>query len=290
MDNVLEVKALSKSYTDFTLENISFNLPEGFIMGLIGPNGSGKTTTIRTILNMAAPDKGVINVFGKDNILNEQEIKKEIGVVFDNSYFVDEWNMEDVEKAYSLFYSQWNSEKYRSLLSKFRITEKKRVRELSKGMQMKLMLACAFSYDARLLILDEPTSGLDPVSRDELLEILSDYIEDGKHSVLFSTHITSDLEKIADYITFVNLGKLIFTGSKEEFVESYRIVSGDKKALMPELEKKLIGTRSFATGFEALIRTQDMPEALHSQAVNATIDDIVVFVSRQSEKEKEERK
>lgn len=206
MDNVLEVKALSKSYTDFTLKNISFNLPEGFIMGLIGPNGSGKTTTIRSILNMAAPDKGVINVFGKDNIL------------------------------------------------------------------------------------DEPTSGLDPVSRDELLEILSDYIEDGKHSVLFSTHITSDLEKIADYITFVNLGKLIFTGSKEEFVESYRIVSGDKKALMPELEKKLIGTRTFATGFEALIRTQDMPEALHSQAVNATIDDIVVFVSRQSEKEKEERK
>ena len=150
---------------------------------------------------------------------------------------------------------------------------------------MKLMLACAFSYDAKLLILDEPTSGLDPVSRDELLEILSGYIEDGRHSVLFSTHITSDLEKIADYITCINLGKLIFTGSKEDFVEGYRIVSGDKKTLTEDLENRLIGVRTFATGYEALIRTQDLPEYLQPEAIHATIDDIVVFVSRQAEKE-----
>lgn len=152
-------------------------------------------------------------------------------------------------------------------------------------MQMKLMLACAFSYDAKLLILDEPTSGLDPVSRDELLEILSGYIEDGRHSVLFSTHITSDLEKIADYITYINLGKMIFTGSKEDFVEGYRIISGDKKTLTPELEDLLIGVRTFATGYEALIRTQDVPKNLQADALQATIDDIVVFVSRQAEKE-----
>ena len=206
-------------------------------------------------------------------------------MVFDNSYFVDEWSMTDVEKAYALFYTGWNSETYWSMLSKFRIAKEKRVKELSKGMQMKLMLACAFSYDAKLLILDEPTSGLDPVSRDELLEILSDYIEDGRHSVLFSTHITSDLEKIADYITYINLGKMIFTGSKEDFVEGYRIVSGDKKALTPDLENRLIGIRTFATGYEALIRTQDVPEELRADALQATIDDIVVFVSRQAEKE-----
>lgn len=285
MNNMLEVTALSKSYTDFTLDNITFRLPEGFIMGLIGPNGSGKTTTIKSILNMIEPDSGDISVFGKDHIEQEQEIKRDIGVVFDNSYFVDEWDMADVEKAYSLFYARWNNETYWSMLSKFRITKEKRVKELSKGMQMKLMLACAFSYDAKLLILDEPTSGLDPLSRDELLEILSGYIEDGRHSVLFSTHITSDLEKIADYITYINLGKMIFTGSKEDFVEGYRIVSGDKKALTPDLENRLIGIRTFATGYEALIRTQDIPADMHADALQATIDDIVVFVSRQAEKE-----
>lgn len=285
MNNMLEVTALSKSYTDFTLDNITFRLPEGFIMGLIGPNGSGKTTTIKSILNMIEPDSGDISVFGKGHIEQEQEIKRDIGVVFDNSYFVDEWDMADVEKAYSLFYAGWNSETYWSMLSKFRITKEKRVKELSKGMQMKLMLACAFSYDAKLLILDEPTSGLDPVSRDELLGILSGYIEDGRHSVLFSTHITSDLEKIADYITYINLGKMIFTGSKEDFVEGYRIVSGDKKALTPDLENRLIGIRTFATGYEALIRTQDIPADMQADALQATIDDIVVFVSRQAEKE-----
>ncbi|MBC5706488.1 ABC transporter ATP-binding protein [Hungatella hominis] len=285
MNKMLEVTALSKSYRDFKLDNLTFCLPEGFIMGLIGPNGSGKTTTIKSILNMIEPDNGSITVFGKDHIAQEQEIKRDIGVVFDNSYFVDEWNMTDVETAYSLFYDQWNSETYWSMLSKSRISKEKRVKELSKGMQMKLMLACAFSYDAKLLILDEPTSGLDPVSRDELLEILSGYIEDGRHSVLFSTHITSDLEKIADYITCINLGKLIFTGSKEDFVEGYRIVSGDKKTLTEDLENRLIGVRTFATGYEALIRTQDLPEYLQPEAIHATIDDIVVFVSRQAEKE-----
>lgn len=287
MDNVLDIKSLSKSYADFTLNKISFSLPMGYIMGLIGPNGSGKTTTIKSILNMVKPDNGCITVFGQDNITAEQEIKKNIGVVFDSSYFVDEWNMSDVEKAFASFYSAWDTKKYWSLLSKFRITKEKRVKELSKGMQMKLMLACAFSYNATLLILDEPTSGLDPVSRDELLEILSAYIEDGKHSVLFSTHITSDLEKIADYITYINLGELIFTGGKEEFIDGYRIVNGDKKSLEPELESRLIGLRRFATGYEALIKTEDLIYASQAESFIASIDDIVVFMSRQAEKDKE---
>lgn len=287
MDNILEVTALTKSFSNFTLDKITFCLPEGFIMGLIGPNGSGKTTTIQAILNMVGLDGGSIAVFGKDHRKQEKEIKRDIGVVFDNSYFVDEWRMADVERAYALFYAGWSSEKYWSLLSKFRISKEKRVGELSRGMQMKLMLACAFSYDAKLLILDEPTGGLDPVSRDELLEILSGYIEDGRHSVLFSTHITGDLEKIADYITYIQYGRLIFTGSKEEFVEGYRRISGDKKDLTPELKKKLIGIRSFSTGYEALIRSQDMPEALRVDSLPATIDDIMIFVGRQAEKKEE---
>lgn len=287
MDNVLEVKYLSKTYTDFVLNNINFSLPMGYIMGLIGPNGSGKTTTIKTILNMVTPDSGNVFVFGKDHAEYEQEIKKDIGVVFDESYFVDDWNMADVEKSFALFYESWDSQKYWPMLDKFRITKEKKVKELSKGMQMKLMLACAFSYDAKLLILDEPTSGLDPVSRDELLEILSSYIEDEQHSVLFSTHITSDLEKIADYITYINFGNLMFSGSKEDFVRGYRIVNGDRKSLTQELEGKLIGIRTFTTGYEALIRTEDLSYAANADNLDATIDDIVVFVSRQAEQDKE---
>lgn len=287
MDSVLHVDSLTKSYPDFSLQQISFDLPIGYMMGLIGPNGSGKTTTIKAILNMVDRDKGSITVFGQDNIVAEQEIKKHIGLVFDSSYFVDEWTMTDVEKAYKLFYATWDSEKYWALLSKFRIVKNKKVKELSKGMQMKLMLACAFSYDAKLLILDEPTSGLDPVSRDELLEILSDYIEDSQHSVLFSTHITSDLEKIADYITYINFGELVFTGSKEDFVDIYSIVTGDKKMLSPELKAKLIGLRTFSTGFEALIRREDMPYAPQLESMAATIDDMMVFISRQTERDRE---
>lgn len=287
MDNVLDVKHLSKTYTDFVLNNINFSLPMGYIMGLIGPNGSGKTTTIKTILNMVTPDIGNVFVFGKDHAEYEQEIKKDIGVVFDESYFVDDWDMADVEKSFALFYESWDSKKYWSMLDKFRITKEKKVKELSKGMQMKLMLACAFSYDAKLLILDEPTSGLDPVSRDELLEILASYIEDEQHSVLFSTHITSDLEKIADYITYINFGNLMFSGSKEDFVRGYRIVNGDRKSLTQELESKLIGIRTFTTGYEALIRTEDLSYAANADNLDATIDDIVVFVSRQAEQDKE---
>lgn len=284
MDSVLNVDRLSKNYADFTLSNISFDLPMGYIMGLIGPNGSGKTTTIRAILNMIVPDNGMITIFGQNNIDKEQDIKKNIGVVFDSSYLVEEWKMPDVEKAFALFYPKWDGSKFWSMLTKFRIGREKRVRELSKGMQMKLMLACAFSYDAKLLILDEPTSGLDPVSRDELLEILSGYIEDGEHSVLFSSHITSDLEKIADYITYINLGELVFTGTKEDFVDEYRIVTGDVKLLQPELESKLIGTRTFPTGFEALIKKEDLCYAYETDNLSATIDDIVVFVSRETQK------
>lgn len=287
IDCVLKVDSLTKSYSDFELNNISFELPAGYVMGLIGPNGSGKTTTIKSILNMIGCDKGSISLFGQDHIREELKIKKNIGVVFDSSYFVDEWNMTDVERAYKLFYLNWDSPQYWRLLKKFNILKDKKVKQLSKGMQMKLMLACALSYDAKLLILDEPTSGLDPVSRNELLDILAEYIEDGLHSVLFSTHITSDLEKIADYITYLHLGNLVFTGEKETFVDGYRIVTGDKSLLTSDLEASLIGTRMFSTGFEGLIETKNLfcTHGLH--CTPASIDDIVVFMGRCSEERME---
>ena len=220
----LTVKNLSKQFVDFKLDNISFELPRGSVMGLIGPNGSGKTTTIKLILNMLKKNQGKIEILGYDNIKEEQIAKENLGIVFDSNYFVDEWNMKMVEKAMSRFYKTWNHLRFYSYIEQFKIAKSKKVKELSKGMQMKLMLACAFSYDSKLLILDEPTSGLDPVSRDELLEIIEKYVEDGKHSVLFSTHITSDLEKVADYITYINYGELIYSGEKKKLLEEFYVI------------------------------------------------------------------
>ena len=283
MNNYLEVKNLSKSFDNFRLHDITFTLPKGYIMGLIGPNGSGKTTTIKLILNMLKRTDGEVKILGLDNIADEQAAKKSLGVVFDSNYFSDDWKVSQVEKSVSVFYENWNTQRFSELLDKFHISPAKKVKELSKGMQMKLMLACAFSYDAKLLILDEPTSGLDPVSRDELLHILSEYIEDGEHSVLFSTHITGDLERAADYITYISYGEVFFSGGKDEFVDSFRIVKGGREELSDDLGKKALGIRDFATGFEALIKTEDIKPFAHLNVEPATIDDIVVFTSKRGE-------
>lgn len=212
-EQCLELKNVCKSFRDFTLNNISFTLPQGYIMGLVGPNGAGKTTTIQLILNMLEKDAGKILVFGKDNVVSEKEIKQDIGIVFDSIFYVDSWTVKDTEKAVSIFYNNWRHDIFNDMVKRFDLPLNKKLGELSRGMQMKLMLACAFSHDAKLLILDEPTSGLDPLTRDEFLEILQDYIRDGQRSVLFSTHITTDLERVADYITLINRGNMIFTGS-----------------------------------------------------------------------------
>ncbi len=281
MNDFLEVINLSKSFQGFQLQGISFSLPKGYIMGLIGPNGSGKTTTIKLILNMLKRDSGEIKILGLDNVLDEQTVKANLGVVFDSNYLCEEWTVAQAEKAISTFYKNWDKNKFYELIKKFHIIPAKKIKELSKGMQMKLMIACAFSYDAKLLILDEPTSGLDPVSRDELLKILSEYIEDGEHSVLFSTHITSDLERAADYITYINYGKLFFSGSKDEFVDMFRIVKGGLNDLALNLSEKLIGIRKFSTGFEALARSEDWKLYSHLDIEPATIDNIVVFTNQE---------
>lgn len=280
MTDYLEVKNLSKSFDSFQLHNITFTLPKGYIMGLIGPNGSGKTTTIKLILNMLGRNGGEIKIMGRDNIADEQTAKAELGVVFDTNYFSDDWKVTQVEKSISTFYPNWNSNRFEEMLQKFLIAPNKKVKELSKGMQMKLMLACAFSYDAKLLILDEPTSGLDPVSRDELLQILSEYIEDGEHSVLFSTHITGDLERVADYITYISFGELFFTGRKDEFVDMFRIVKGGTDELSDNLKAKAVGIRTFPTGFEALVKNEDIGAFSALSVEPAAIDEIVVFTSK----------
>ncbi|MFA5130857.1 MAG: ABC transporter ATP-binding protein [Patescibacteria group bacterium] len=221
MSNAIEITELCKAYKDFSLSNISFSLPVGHIMGFVGQNGAGKTTTIRLILNMTSRSSGQIKILGLDNISEEQNIKQDIAVVLDDIFFVDAWKISEVEKAVAGFYTKWNSGLFKQYIKEFDLPAGKRVKELSRGMKMKLMLAVAMSHEAKLLILDEPTSGIDPVARDELLEILSAYVADGQKSIFFSTHITTDLEKIADYISIIDKGALVYTGTKAGLLEAY---------------------------------------------------------------------
>ena len=280
MNNILDVAGISKNFKDFRLNNISFSLPKGYIMGLVGPNGSGKTTTINLILNMLKKDSGSIHVFGMDNEKDEGRIKQDIGVVFDTVFYVDKWTVKDTEQAVSIFYDNWSHQTFMELVQRFELPLKKKVNELSRGMQMKLMLACAFSHDAKLLILDEPTSGLDPVVRAEFLEILQEYIKNGDKSVLFSTHITTDLERVADYITLLNRGELIFSGSVDELQSCYRLIKGRPEGLTMELEKQIIGLRKTEMGFEGLVAVDQTAKYQDCILDAATIDDIVVGMSK----------
>lgn len=279
-ETYLEIQNVKKRFPNFTLDDISFSLPKGYIMGLIGSNGAGKTTTIKLILNMLEKDNGYIKVFGLDSIEQERQLKQNVGVVFDSNPFVNEWTVAETEKAISPFYSTWKHNVFSDMLERFHLSPKAKVGNLSRGMQMKLMLACAFSHDAKLLILDEPTSGLDPLARDELLEMLQEYIKDGDKSVLFSTHITTDLQRVADYITLLANGKLIFTGSMDDLLQKYRIIKGTPNELTSELSKNIIGLRKTNIGFEGLIDASTARQYKGYISDIPTIDEVVIYISK----------
>ena len=279
--NALEVRNLCKTYGDFKLDSVSFSLPAGYIMGFVGQNGAGKTTSIRLILNMAIREGGEVKIFGLDNLEDELAVKQELAVVFDEIFFVESWRVSDVEKAIKGFYSEWDEKLFAEYLRRFELPPDKRVKDMSRGMKMKLMLAAALSHGAKLLILDEPTSGLDPVARDELLDILREYISDGERTVFFSTHITSDLDKIADFITVIDHGRVFYTGTKDGLLEHFLIVSGAGADLTDELKKKMHGLSVTAAGFTGMIESPDrgnLPDAIEVKP--PTIDEILVFISK----------
>ncbi|MDR2909052.1 MAG: ABC transporter ATP-binding protein [Oscillospiraceae bacterium] len=281
---MLKVKSISKDYGKFKLEDVSFHLPPGYIMGLIGPNGAGKTTTLSIILNFISKGAGDVSILGTDHIAGEAEVKKQIGVVFDSNVFVCDWKVMEAGRAMAIFYDNWKQKTFLEMLSLFGLDGNKKVGQLSKGMQTKLMLACAFAHDARLLILDEPTSGMDPPSRDELLELLQDYIKDGNRSVLFSTHITADLERVADYITYIRGGRVFFTGPTEELIEEYRIIKGGREDLTGDLRGKIHGLRMHTTGFEGLVSRRDVSrEPAGCILERGTIDEIMIYTAREDE-------
>lgn len=221
MSALIEIEGLCKSYPGFSLDDISFSLSEGRIMGFIGKNGAGKTTALKAALNMISPDAGRVTMFRKDFFGSEKECKEKIGVVFGGIDFYPLKKLSSITKVTKKFYSNWDEEDYRKYIKLFALDENKRFRELSNGMKVKYLLALALSHHAQLFILDEPTSGLDPVSRDELLHIFRRIVKDSNRSVLFSTHITSDLDRCADDITYIQNGKLIRSSDRESFLEAF---------------------------------------------------------------------
>lgn len=228
MENILETKNLCKEYNGFQLKNINMELPKGMIMGFIGENGAGKTTTIKSILNIINSE-GSIKIFGKDIKLNEKEIKEEIGVVLDDSFLSEYLTAKQVNSIMKSMYKNWDKQLYFKYLEHFKLPKNKLVKDFSSGMKMKLKVATALSHHPKLLILDEPTSGLDPVARNEILDIFQDFIQNEENSILVSSHITSDLEHIADYITFINDGEIILSKTRDELLEQYGIVKCTKE-------------------------------------------------------------
>lgn len=274
---MLKVTNLRKEYPNFKLKDISFSLPSGVIMGFIGMNGAGKTTTMKSILNLVKPDGGSVEIFGKNIIGNEVEIKKNIGFMLGKPEYYPRSTVKKVVGIYKTFFNNWNEEVYISLIKKFSIDENKKLCELSCGMGVKLGIAMALSHDAKLLIFDEPTSGLDPIARDELQEIFRSVVSDGEKSILFSTHITSDLDKCADYIIFIRNGELVADETKDDLILSHTLVCGKKSDFTSQLQEDLIGYKENSFGFTALMKSDKAKNYPSLEKEVPNLEDIMVY-------------
>lgn len=280
MNDILKIKSLSKSLNDFYLGTIDLSIKRGSILGYIGENGAGKSTTIKMILGDMKKDSGQIYIFGKKiEDLTEDE-KKKIAFVFEDFFFPQEMNVKEVEKFHSMYYGNyWEKEKFNKLVKRFNLPEKKKISTFSRGMKMKLSLILALSHKAELLILDEATSGLDPVARDDILDILLEFIQDENNSIMISSHILSDLEKIADEIAFIHRGKLIFVESKDILEEEYGIVSLSKEEFKSLDKNAIISVRDYKFGKECLVKKQLLPESLEVE--NASVEEIMVYMIKE---------
>lgn len=279
MNNAIEIKNLCKHYPGFALQNVSFQIPQGLCCGFVGPNGAGKTTTLKSILGMIPKEKGEIRLLGKAD--SDITIKEDIGVLFDQPYFQDDWTPLDIEKGIESFYPKWDRAQYHKYLSRFELDPKKKFKNFSRGMKMKLGMAVNLAHDTKLLLLDEPTGGLDPVARDEILDIMREYLIDENRTILFSTHITNDLERIADMIVYISHGTVSFCGEKDELLSKYCVVRGS--SLPPEKAALAIGLRIHQSGFECLMELEHIgglpPNTVTERP---TIDDVIVYMERRS--------
>ena len=278
MEALLQVNNLTKQYGNFKLDHVSFTIPKGTIMGLVGENGAGKSTTIKAILDLIRKDEGTVTFWGQQ-LSSSMQLKENIGVVFDEINFYQTLTPLRVGKIAGASYRQWNDKIYKEYLKRFNLPIDEKIKEMSRGMKMKLSIAVALSHNPKLLILDEATSGLDPVMRDDILDIFLDFVQDENHSVLLSSHITTDLEKVADYITFIHHGKVAFSKTKDELRYNYGIIRCGTDFFNKLDKKEILAYRKEAYQWDVLVADKDKARRKYKNAVvdNATIDDILVL-------------
>ncbi len=275
--NAIEIKDLTKTYDEFRLDNLNLNLPTGTIMGLVGENGAGKTTTIKLIMGAILAESGSIKVLGNENT-NKSFIdtKENIGIVIDEACFPDVLNVKNIEKVMSKTYKNWESQVFYNYMERFNLPLNKKFKEFSKGMKMKVSIAVALSHKAKLLVLDEATAGLDPMVRDEILDILNEFTRDEENSILFSSHITSDLEKICDYIAFIHKGKLLLCEEKDVLIESYGIAKLTEEEFLDIPKEAIVGKKKNSYGYEILVKREMVNSAIELE--RTTIEEIVLFM------------
>ena len=273
--NAIEIKNLTKRYKDFTLDNVSLTLPCGCIMGLVGENGAGKSTTIKLILDMIRKESGEIKLLGADCTVCSKE---DIGVVLEENGFPESLNADEMNRIFKNVYKQWNEEQYFGLLEKFELPAKKKIKDFSKGMKMKLYIAAALSHGAKLLILDEPTSGLDPVVRDEILDIFNDFTRDESNSILISSHIVSDLEKLCDYIAFIHKGRLILCEEKDRLLSEYCLIQCDEGTFARMDKSAVLGYRKLGYGISAVVKAIAVSGDVSISSLS--IEDLFVYMIR----------
>ena len=280
MVNALELRGVSRSFGDFALQNIDLTLPGGRVMGLIGQNGAGKSTLMRLIMDTLRRDAGSIAVLGVDNLAAEfAAVKQDIGVVPDSCGLPEGMTVADIGRFMSLVYTNWQQAQYAALLQRFKLPPNKKVKSLSRGMQQKLGIACALSHQARLLLLDEATAGLDPLVRDEILDVFREFVCDDEHSILISSHISSDLEKICDYIACLHQGELLFCAEKDALLEEYAIWQGGEEAFADLAEDAVVAVQHLPYGIKALVKRVALPAGLSLE--KPSLDDLFLLIVKQ---------
>ncbi|NTV79321.1 MAG: ABC transporter ATP-binding protein [Clostridiales bacterium] len=280
MVNAIELMDVVKKYKDFSLEHVSFQVPKGHIVGFVGENGAGKTTCIKAIMNLIKLDEGNIKVFGLEHSKNEKEIKEQIGIVFDECCFHETLQLDDIGVIMSKIYKNWDKEMFKTYVDRFELPHKKIIHDFSRGMKMKLSIAVALSHHAKLLILDEATSGLDPIVRDEILDIFMEFIQDEEHTILVSSHIISDLEKIADYIIFIHQGRVVFNKSKDDLIYQFGVARMSEAEYEGFPSENQWGIRKSRFGVEVLVDNRPELEAhKHDYVIDSTtIEEIILFM------------
>ena len=281
MENVVELKNVTKNFKGFSLKNMDLHVKQGFVTGFIGANGAGKSTTIKLMMNLLRPDEGEVKLFGMEYKTHEKEIKERIGFVYDGNVFFEGLNLKDIKRIGGPAYKRWDDTLFYQYVDQFELPLKKPIKTFSKGMQMKASLAIALSHHAELIIMDEPTAGLDPIFRRELLDLLQELMIDEQSSIFFSTHITTDLDRIADYIAFIQRGELVFNQSIHEVAENYALVKGGKNLLDRDTEKAFVQIHRSTTGFEALTDNIKSVESLFGDNVvieRASLEDIMYYL------------